>query len=109
MANYVVTRMLYIIDFNILVALTKNPSTMSDYYPFPPEALEAHRKATIFNSKLKEYLWHKSRYDRGEYGSAVTKNDLAGIRITCRLLYADLRELDPHRTLLEVPKLKIHW
>jgi hypothetical protein len=60
-----------------------------------------------FNQILKEYLFHKARYDRGVYGSAVLKKDLPAIRITCRLLYADLRELDPVRTLKEVPALKI--
>lgn len=61
-----------------------------------------------FNRLLKEYLWHKSRYDRGVYGSAVLQSDLPGIRITCRLLWNDLHNLNPVRCLQEVPNLKIH-
>lgn len=61
-----------------------------------------------FNRLLKEYLFHKARYDRGVYGSAVLKSDLPGIRITCRLLWADLHDLDPIRCCQEVPHLKIH-
>lgn len=61
-----------------------------------------------FNSLLKEYLFHKARYDRGVYGSAVLASDLPGIRITCRLLWSDLHELDPVRCCKEVPNLKIH-
>jgi hypothetical protein len=60
-----------------------------------------------FNQLLKEYLFHKMRYDRGKYGSAVLAQDLPGIRITCRLLYSALQDLDPVRTLREVPPLKI--
>lgn len=60
-----------------------------------------------FNRLLKEYLFHKMRYDRGVYGSAVLKSDLPAIRITCRLLWADLHELDPVRCCKEVPNLKI--
>lgn len=61
-----------------------------------------------FNSLLKEYLFHKQRYDRGVYGPAVTKYDLAGIRLTCSLLYSDMKALNPDRTFIEVPDLKIH-
>lgn len=60
-----------------------------------------------FNRIFKEYTFHKMRYDRGLYGSAVTIDQLANIRIQCRLLYADLKDLDPVRTLKEVPPLKI--
>lgn len=60
-----------------------------------------------FNKIFKEYLFHKMRYDRGLYGTAVTPEDLAGIRITCRLLWSDLKSLDPVRTLREVPPLKV--
>lgn len=61
-----------------------------------------------FNKLLKEYLFRKMQYDRGLYGSAVGQSQLINYRLQCRLLFADLKDLDPVRTLKEVPPLKIH-
>lgn len=62
--------------------------------------------ATVkFNKLLREYLWHKSRYDRGLYGTVVTPEDLAGIKLTCNLLWRDMMEIDPLRCCAEVPDL----
>lgn len=61
-----------------------------------------------FNKLFKEYTFTKLQYDRGLYGSAVGQPQLANYRLHCRLLYADLKALDPVRTLKEVPPLKIH-
>ena len=60
-----------------------------------------------FNRLFKEYTFKKMQYERGIYGSAVNESKLADYRIHARLLYADLKELDPVRTLQEVPPLKI--
>ena len=38
--------------------------------------------ALKFDRILKEYLFHKMRYERGTYGSAVLAKDLPGIRVT---------------------------
>ena len=61
-----------------------------------------------FNRLLKDYLFVKMQYDRGLYGSAVGQTQLANYRLHCRLLFADLKNLDPVRTLKDVPPLKIH-
>ena len=78
---------------------------MSHYYQYSDEELQAFKTKQKFNSILRQYTWHRSRFNRGLYATCVTPEDLAGIKITCNLLYRDLLELDRERCLKEVPDL----
>lgn len=89
--------------FNILVALTKNPITVSEYYPFSDVDLNVFKAERRFNSLLKQYNFLKMQYERGLYGSAVTVGSLASYKLHAKILYWQMCESNETRTLLWVP------
>ena len=78
---------------------------MENFYPYSENEMKDFAAQRKFDSLLRQYNWHKSRFDRGLYGTAVTPEHLAGIKLTCTLLWRDMMEIDPVRCCLEVRDL----
>lgn len=83
---------------------------MSKFREPSPAELEKFKKTIEFNCELTGYLVALFRYLRAKRSNYISQDDMDYLEFLMQLKYDRLYQIDPKRTLLEVPNVdSIVW